>query len=190
MDSNLQFWFNVLTIIAIILGPIFAVIVTRSIDNFRYNAQRKLDIYKTLMRTRKMPIHADHVGALNLIEVEFSKNKNVVSAWKAYLGNLGNPMPAAEDKERYEDFLKKRDSLLTKLISDIASALGIKVEQLDILEGNYVPKVWNDDHWDQLLVRKYLINVLSGRASLLVRSDQTVNTGLYPPRPSDNTDAK
>ena len=48
--------------------------------------------------------------------------------------------------------------------------LQIKVKQLDILEGNYVPQGWNDAETEQLLVRRGLLNVTS-RQSFHPRQD-------------------
>jgi len=61
-------WIN---LAAILLGPILAVLVTRFIDSRRETQSRRMEIFKTLMRTRRTPTYADHVGALNLIEVEY-----------------------------------------------------------------------------------------------------------------------
>ena len=50
------------TIAAVFLGPIFAVLLTRYIDYRRADKARKLDIFRTLMRTRKMSLNWEHVG--------------------------------------------------------------------------------------------------------------------------------
>jgi hypothetical protein len=44
-------------------------------------------------------VDVDHVGALNLVEVEFIKSREVIAAWKAYLKNLGEPIPPVEQKD-------------------------------------------------------------------------------------------
>lgn len=176
-----EFWLAVVTVFAVLVGPIAAVIVTRIIDDRRADQTRKYDIFRTLMRTRMMPIHFEHVGALNLVEVEFIKHPAVIKAWKDYLTNLGETFPPPEEKEKSDAALKKRNSLLTKLISEIAKVLRVNVEQLDILEGNYIPRGWNDDDWEQKLVRRGLINVLHGRAPIVIQPQQA--NSPYPPPP-------
>ena len=74
-----------------------------------------------------------------------------------------------EQKERHDNFIRTRDMRLTALIDAIAKAVGIKVEQLDILEGNYVPKDWDDMEWEQTLARRGLIDVLYGKSSISVQ---------------------
>lgn len=67
---------------------------------------------------------------------------------------------------------------------EIAKVLKFKVEQLDILEGNYSPQGWNDDDWEQKLVRKALIDVLGGRRPILFQPfNPSNNNGPYPPAP-------
>ncbi|MBV6271497.1 hypothetical protein KVP09_00995 [Alcaligenaceae bacterium CGII-47] len=85
------------------------------------------------------------------------------------------------DKAAFDLAIQKRDSLLTKLLSDIADVLKVKIAQLDILHGNYVPQGWVNDDTDQRLARTQLLNVLSGRASLSIRPASTVSSPFPPP---------
>ncbi|MDE0147330.1 MAG: hypothetical protein OXM58_03075 [Rhodospirillaceae bacterium] len=181
--SDGQVILSICTILAIILGPIFAVLVTRYVDKQRASETRKMDIFRTLMRTRKMPIHFEHVGALNLIEIEFANETRIISAWKKYLQNLSENPPQALSGSELQAFEKKRDSLLTKLIYEIATSLDFRVEQLDILEGNYLPQGWDDDAREQKLARQGLIEVLQGRRPLVVQpyTHQTTQSPFPPP---------
>ena len=135
-----------------------------------------------------MTVHADHVGALNLIEVEFIKDTNVITAWKTYLANLSEPVVPVEEKDRHDVWVKKRDSLLTKLLSEIATSLNITIEQLSILEGNYIPQGWVDDDWEQRLVRRSLLVVLTSKRPLLIRADAPPPHNPYPPPPPPPSD--
>ena len=172
------------TISAILLGPLFAILVARYLDRLRADKARKLAIFRTLMLTRGLPRDREHVGALNLVEVEFIDHQDVVDAWKAYLDNLGEALLPIEQKVRYDTTTRKRDALLTKLIDTIAKTLNIKVAQLDILDGNYVPPDWIDDDWEQRLVRRGLINVLYGRTAIPIQPHQPKQEqNPYPPPP-------
>lgn len=178
-------WMAVATIIAVVRGPIVAVWVTRHFDDRKEIRARRMDIFRTLMRTRKMPIHFDHVGALNLVEIEFAKDGKVIAAWKDYLENLGERLPPGADNDTQSAFSKKRESLLTKLIYEISQVLKFKVEQLDILEGNYLPQGWNDDDFEQRMVRKALLDVLSNRRPILIQPYAPMQgVGPYPPAPT------
>lgn len=54
-----------------------------------------------------------------------------------------------------------------------------------ITGGNYVPQGWHDDDWEQKLVRRHLIGVLSGRVPLTVRPEVAqIENSPYPPPPN------
>lgn len=172
-----------LTIIALLAGPAIGAWLTRRLDDRRELQKRKYDIFRTLMRTRRMPIHVDHVSALNLVEVEFIKNKEIVSAWKSYLANLSEPFPPVEEKDRFDSATKKRDALLTKLLHEIAKSLKIEIEQLSILEGNYIPQGWVDEDWENRLIRRSLLDVLSSKKAIVIRPDVSQQHNPFPPQP-------
>ena len=159
---------GVVTILAIVVGPVIAVLVTRKMDQERSDKARKMDIFRTLMRTRGLPIHWDHVGALNLVEVEFINHPEVIQAWTKYLDHL-NERPPIEQAQQFEAFVKKTPALLTTLIDAIAKALDIKIGQLDILRGNYVPSGWSTDEDEQRWLRRGLLNALSGKVSIPIQ---------------------
>lgn len=177
-------WFAVVTALAAVAGPVIAVWITRMSDDRKDVQGRRMDIFRTLMRTRKLPVHFEHVGALNLIEIEFAADAPVIAAWKDYLKVLGEPIPSENDVAGHTQLRQKRDAKLTKLISSIAKVLKFKVEQMDIFEGNYVPQGWFDDDWEQKLARKGMIDVLSGRRPILIQPfAPSQATGPYPPPP-------
>ena len=63
---------EVLTILAVILGPILAVQAQKAIERWRERRNRKLWVFKTLMATRGSRLSPNHVQALNMIDLEFS----------------------------------------------------------------------------------------------------------------------
>ena len=70
------------------------------------------------------------------------------------------------------------------MISEIAGVLKLNVEQLAILKGNYLPQGWLDEDWEQRLVRRHLLSVLSGRSAILIRPDPgATEQGPYPAQP-------
>src|SRR3984893_9263784 len=73
---------------ATFLGPIFAVLLTRYIDWKREAKNRRLYIFRTLMATRRAQLTTEHVTALNLIEIDFHGEQQILKAWKEYFENL------------------------------------------------------------------------------------------------------
>jgi hypothetical protein len=171
-----------LTLLAIIVGPMAAVWVTREVDKRREDHNRRMYVFKTLMRTRRATVHPDHVGALNLIELEFSEDKDVMAAWRVLFNHFGTEHPRKSDELvapemelqektlRDERFHKRlygeRTSALTRLLHSMAKALDFKVEQLEIFEGGYNPQGWQDTEMEQAAVRQFFLDLRMGRRLL------------------------
>lgn len=157
-------YMGITTIVAVFVGPIAAVLVTRYIDNIRLKQTRRMDVFRTLMRTRRMRLSPDHVGALNLVEIEFCGEKAVIESWKGYWTSLRQPLPA--DANRQQQFLRGQESILTKLLDAIAKTLRFNIEQMEILEGGYVPQGWVDDDQNLRIMRALILEILNGRRGL------------------------
>jgi hypothetical protein len=176
---------DVLTLVALILGPVSAVLITRWLDDRRLRGARRMDIFRTLMRTRRTPTTAEHVGALNLIEIEFANNQAIKGRWSVYYQHLAappvrrpneaieattNPAEAASrDKAYNERIYAERQSLLAKLLHVMANELGFKIEQFEIFEGGYIPQAWVDSENEQSSLRKLLLALFGGKSSIPVR---------------------
>jgi hypothetical protein len=93
LSDCINFLILIATIAAIIYGPIRAVEITRKKDLERDAEARKRSILAALMRTRKMVVHPDHVGALNQVQLEFFDHSAVVDAYRAYISNLSDTVP-------------------------------------------------------------------------------------------------
>lgn len=171
-----------LTIFAILSGPVIAVFITRLLDDLREKKARRLEVFKTLMRTRRTPIFPEHVGALNLIELEFSENKDVIARWKDLLKHFADQHVRREEElvndtlsmqeqnnrneKFYERLAKERQALLAKLLHSMAKALKFKIEQLEIFEGGYTPQGWGDVETAQRIARQYLVDLYEGKKAL------------------------
>ncbi|MBK8221793.1 MAG: hypothetical protein IPK73_12280 [Candidatus Obscuribacter sp.] len=174
--------------IAIVLGPIAAVWVTRWMDQERAERDRRLDTFRTLMKTRRLRLSQEHVAALNLVEIEFYKRADVIAAWKEYQKSLSVILTEANitDKDRQRHF-EEQEELLTKLLHAMARTLGFsKIEQLDIMKGGYTPQGWADVESQQNLLRLLLIEMLRGNRPIPITP--VINptaTSPYPPPPDE-----
>jgi hypothetical protein len=169
---------EILTLIALVGGPVAAVFITRYLDNRRQDMSRRLDVFRTLMRTRRMNLSPDHIGALNLVEIEFAKDREVLAAWKLLFTHLGTThvrndyeradglTDRAEIDRRNNAFgvrlLQERQSLLAKLLHQMARVLGFKIEQLEIFEGGYTPQFYANVENDQEIMRRFVVDLAMG----------------------------
>ena len=157
-------FFDWLTLAALIIAPIAsaigAVVVTRFTDARTARKKRRLDVFKVLMRTRSTRLNSDHVGALNLIEIEFYKEQKVLDALERYFQHLNNRNSAADG------WLQTSEHLFTKLLSEMARSLGYQIEQLQILTGGYAPQGWIESENRQTEIQRKTLALLEGKISL------------------------
>jgi len=176
------------TIVAVLLGPILAVLVTRFVDERRLKHTRRMEVFRTLMRTRRMRLTPEHVGAINLVEIEFDGESPVLDAWKAYWGHLHQTVPTDQAQQR--QFFQDQDGLLTRLLHAIAKSLGFKIEQLDIFQGGYVPQGWLNDEQTARELRALTLDILNGRRGIpVVPLNLPTGQSPYPPPPPEVTSA-
>ena len=150
-----------LMILAVLVGPIVAVQLTRYLDNNKEVRERKLQVFKTLMATRAYTISWDHVVALNRIDLEFDKNnkkeKAVIEAWKEYLDLLGNKEMSPEQ------WGVKRLDLLVELLHTMAQVLDYDFDKTHIKNSSYSPVAHGTIEEEQRAIRKGLIEILDGK---------------------------
>lgn len=170
-------------VLATFLGPIFAVLTTRYLDDRKSRRDRQREIFETLMLTRRSFLSQEHVNSLNRIELHFSTDVEVMSALRAYLDHLGEATP--QEQERQEVFLARRRRLFVDLIHLIGSRLRFPTDRLDLVEGGYYPQGWLADEETQRANMKLLRELLSGSRPLWTSSQPLPPTSPspFPPAP-------
>lgn len=177
-----------ITLIAILVGPVAAVIVARILDEKRATRERRMMIFREMMRTRRLRLSPEAVGAFNLVEIEFQKSQRVIERWKDLLTHFSGAYPKDATLEALHEANKKADVLYAKLLHAMALELKFPVQQFDIIEGGYAPQGWEDDESAQRALRIALLNVLSGNRALRVvpgEAPRTAHPSPFPPRPSE-----
>jgi hypothetical protein len=162
MDPDVQFW---ITTAAIIIGPIAAVVITRWRDRWRATKDRKLHVFRTLMKTRRTVGSPEHVEALNLVEIDFHGTLGVQAAYKALLEYFTNDIaqrPGETPDQYRERKATHHATLLTKLLKAMADDLGYQKDSLEILQGGYSPILHGEIETDQTKIRKLLAGLHDG----------------------------
>lgn len=171
MDSG---WvFGIGTIVATVLGPIFAVQAQKYLERIGEARNQKMWIFSTLMATRGATLAADHVRALNMIDLSFNGGRSnrrrrseteVLEAWREYLDHLNSSFEA--DSVRW---VEKKQELLVLLLSTMAADLDLRYDRLLLRDGAYIPRGHTDLENDQNMARQLIIKVLSGEQPLNMR---------------------
>jgi hypothetical protein len=172
-------WLDIITLLAILVGPILAVLVTRYQDRKKELQARRVDIFRTLMKTRQLRLSPDHVAALNLIELEFYGRTKVIEPYRAYMQHLSSPLPTPTEQDRY---FEARHDLFVDLIGALGKELGYAFDKHDLARFSYAPTGWERDETRQRQNAALLTDILEGKRALPV-TPMTGNQGIYPPAP-------
>ena len=163
---------QIIMIIAIIVGPIAAVQVEKYMERKREQRGRKLWIFSTLMATRAARLSPTHVEALNRIEVEFFKDRNVMDARKVLLDafeNFPQDEQAADYSAKVEKAVEKSAECLVKLLSQMSESLGYHFDEVHLKKGVYAPRGHAEMESQEYALRQHLLAVLKGEKAIAVR---------------------
>ena len=153
---------------ATLAGPILAVQAQKFIERATEKKRRKLQVFYTLMATRATRLAAEHVQALNLIELEFGgrgeRSRKVIEAWRAYADHLSQIVEQTEAAQRAAG--TRRDDLFIELMHALSSALGYKFDRVQLRRGAYYPQGHHEVEMAEHLIRARLVKVLSGEQPL------------------------
>jgi hypothetical protein len=169
----MDLYLGVAVVIATLLGPILAVFVTRYVDRRRERTTRQYELFRALMRSRRSNLSPEYVSALNTVEIEFAGVKSVDDAQRLLFQHLNTrPQPP--------DWIERLNRLQTRLLYAIAKQLGFEVEQLDVLEGGYVPQGWGTTEEQNTEVRNNILEVLRGKRALKIEAATSLPNTTMP----------
>lgn len=157
---------EILTLVAIILGPIVAVQLQKYLDRNREIQNRKLNIFKMLMASRGATLSASHVEALNRIDLEFSGDKKyqkVIDAWKEYFDNL---CIKVQTNENLTIWSVRNEELLANLLFEMGQSLGYNFDKVLIKRNIYSPVGHERIERENQLIRKGLLDILNQETAI------------------------
>ena len=151
-------WFEWLTVVAIVLGPVLALSAQRVLDWSREKRQQRLRLFLTLMSTRASHVAPAHVQALNSIDVIFNKktrkHQAIRDAWRTVLRHMEGDTSKPGWGDRLNDL--KADLYLV-----MGKAVGYTYT-IDYLKRDiYSPKYYAETEQDQIRIRQALVKGLT-----------------------------
>jgi hypothetical protein len=152
-----------LTLAAIVVGPILAVVVSQLRDDRRNAADRRLKVFRDLLQTRGLRLDPVHVGALNLVDLEFYRFPDVRSSYANYISHLNSPMPPVDEQGRY---FSQRYDIFLNLLAAMAKSLKFDFDKRELERNSYVPVAWDDQQELQRQNAVLLNQLLSGQRNL------------------------
>ena len=124
---------TIVNIIAVMVAPAIAVVITQKLQDRADKRKDKLQIFKILMTARIYGWTIDSVHALNVIDIVFSDDNDVRSSWKDLNDKYHTSNPDAQH-------LKKIEQAQFKLLEAIANVLGYKDKiTWETIQNPYIP---------------------------------------------------
>lgn len=153
-------------VFATLLSPLIAIQVSQYLNRKKYKRDEQLRVFKALLATRATTLDPRHIESLNMIDVVFHGNSKgeteVRQQWKQYLDHLANN---AYPKETWG---VRRVELLVELLNSMATLLDFNFDKTHIKNQVYFPIHYGDIENDQSIIRRSLVNILSGKVPLWV----------------------
>lgn len=181
---------ELITVAAIVCGPILAVQAQKWIEAAREKRNRRLFVFKRLMATRGAQVSPGHVEALNMIDLEFAgrgkKNKAVRDRWREYLDHLNSlSQDPEQQRQQLVGWIEKNGELLATLLCDMGKPLGYDFNVVDIRRGVYAPIAHANFEIEMLAIRRFLVDLSESRKDLPVsiRSETELPRTLNQIRP-------
>jgi len=146
-----------MNILAVIVGPIAAVIITLCYQRHREKQDAKHRAFLGLMAHRKsFPPSYAMVEILNTLDVVFAKNRKIVDLWHKYYSLLGTP--PSEDREH----------TWLELLAAIAEDLHYPTLKQTDIDKFYVPQGHVDLFSQQQNIAKELLRVLENTEHFVI----------------------
>ena len=118
-----------LTIIAIVISPVVAVLVSRYAQDRKEKRRNQLDLLSSIIATRhEVMLTTEAVRALNLIDVVFHDKKEVRRLWEEYFDMLHNE--GLDNPSGHAQWNKKKLELITAMAKVLG--YGKEITHLDM----------------------------------------------------------
>ena len=169
-------WFEWLTIAAIVLGPVLALLAQRALDRLREKKKQRVGLYLVLMSTRAQPLSPAHVQALNSIDVVFNrrrKDKAIRAAWEKWLAHAVTPATTPSGAPTL-GWGERLNDLKVELYQAIGAQVGYRFDIDHLKRQTYTPIAHGEAEMEQVQLRQKLLKVLTDEGVKIKVEDQPV----------------
>jgi hypothetical protein len=160
---TLEAW---LTIAAIIIGPIAALLIQKHLEERRARQNRRIKIFQALMANRASRLSPGWVQALNGIETEFYGEKRVIDAWRVVVDHLN--AGGSKDPLQIGRWTEALANLADEMLFEMGRSLGYDFDKVTIKRNAYYPSGWGEVELENHALRKKFLELLEGKRRLPV----------------------
>ena len=128
-----------INVIAIVTGPLFAVIVSLWYQKYREDRQEKLSLFNEFWENHNEPAVPKFSQCIRRIPIVYRRYPEVITLWGNFmeLVNSGEDLGLNPHLQKYEDV--KFD-----LLSQMAKAISINITDRQIRDGSYLSQAYMD----------------------------------------------
>lgn len=175
-------WSSLAIVVATLCGPVLAVQAQKWIERQNESQARKVDVFRRLMATRSARLSAEHVQALNLIELTFygkpngtaaptrsEEDEGVILAWREYFRHLNVDQSGFTDQRKTE-WGGRADELFLNLLEKLAIATRYRFDREQLRSAQYSPMAHFQQELEQQAARRLLLEVLAGTRPIAIRA--------------------
>lgn len=157
---------DIVTVVALFLGPLLAVTTQLWFEKRRGKRNQKLWVFSNLMANRRFILAVDFIRALNLTDVVFYDNQKIQERYKKVLSQMLRP---EWEQVPIPDIVQEqaRDSI-AELLAEMAIDLKFSYDHTQIKECAYSPKLLFLKEELSLTIQQRLAAVLKGEEALPV----------------------
>jgi len=177
-------WFDWITVAAIVLGPILALLAQRGLDSLREKQKRRFNVYVTAMSHRATWLHPDSLRALNSIDTIFDKkgDKPLRDAWAEVLAHVNNPSVQGAPEGELDAWNNRLWDRRIDLYQALGNAVGHK-HTIDYLKNHfYAPRLHVDVELEQTQIRQRLAKAITDEGLKVVVTEAPAPPLPTPPR--------
>ncbi len=168
---------DALIILATLLSPLIAIQVQKWIERATERRDTQQQVFRTLMATRATRLDAEHVHALNRIDLDFGAagrrqnalEREVIDRWRLYADHL-NIVPSDNPTESEQlAWAQRSDDLFVELLYALSKALGYSFDRVQLRRAVYRPRAHGLIESRQEIIQRGFAGLFTGETTLPMR---------------------
>ena len=163
---------DIIMIVALVGGPIAAVQIAEYLRKKEEFRKRQIHVFRTLMATRTTTLYYNHIEALNLVEIDFSKERKIMDCWQLYRNHLDDQAYIKRDVASWEN---DRSKLMIDLLYEMSISIGYSYDKSQIQKGVYYPSGYQNIENQNAETRKLWLEVLKGERQIPMKAEVYTN---------------
>lgn len=175
----LQYQTLISGIIGVLAGYILSVIQDCT-NREKQKYERRLRIYQCLLSNTMQVASYEFVAAFNMLLVEFKDDKDILAARSKFLDTV-SIVPPIDDVVALTKQQQNFEDSLIRLITLVGRKIDIDIEQMDIKNKMYWPKLFADNSQQQKQLIEILIKTQTQWLDVLEKvNNQELSLSLVP----------